>query len=110
MLGDKKLKYYKSEKHYQSDQFPKGVLNFQQIWIEPIFKQSELKIDLAIVGTTRIFFLKCYTEDEYFIWMKRIKHSIDSSIGKLNKTPLDNTQLNYWRYLKMTEEGIKNEA
>ena len=38
VLERKVLKYFKSEADYHSLKPPKGVLNFQQIWVEPEFK------------------------------------------------------------------------
>ena len=37
LLEKKMLKYYKSEKAFQEGKPPKGVINFQQIWVEPTF-------------------------------------------------------------------------
>jgi hypothetical protein len=37
ILEKKMLRYFKNEHDYKSNKPPKGVLNFQQIWIEPNF-------------------------------------------------------------------------
>lgn len=110
MLDNKMLKYYKKEEDYTAKKVPKGVLNFQQIWVEPIFKPAELKIDLAIVGTTRVFFLKLANLDDFKNWQACLKHSISTSIGTLKKRILDNSQQNYWRFLRISEEGVHSEA
>ena len=50
VLCKKMLKYYKTEADFRIGKPPKGVLNFQQIWIEPKFQEKERKMDLHIFG------------------------------------------------------------
>lgn len=38
VLERKMIKYYKTEADYENKKPPKGILNLQQIWIEPVFK------------------------------------------------------------------------
>lgn len=46
VLTNKTLKYFKTETDYYEGKPPKGVLNFQQIWIEPTFEQQGFRINL----------------------------------------------------------------
>jgi len=57
------LKYFKSEADYNNLKPPKGVLNFQQIWVELEFKDIQMKIDLKIMGSKRVFNMRCTSQE-----------------------------------------------
>jgi hypothetical protein len=40
------LKYFKSEKEFLSNSVPKGVLNFNQIYVSQIFSEKDRRIEL----------------------------------------------------------------
>ena len=116
VLSKKMLRYYKSEADYNAGKPPKGVLNFQQIWIEPEFQDLQHKINLKIMGSERIFNLKCSSQDNYMIWQKRLRHSIKSSLGKIKEIRLDkyrddvSKHFDYWRFLRIDEQSFSEEA
>lgn len=63
VLKHKIIRYYKKEEDYRDKKVPKGVVNLNMIWVEPKFVPASLRIDLEIVGTNRVFYLKCYNQD-----------------------------------------------
>ena len=89
ILDKKVLKYFKSQSDIEKGKPPRGVINFQQIWIVPVFKESQLKIDLKIQGSNRVFNLKCDTFESFEIWQKKLKRSINTSVGKQRELSME---------------------
>lgn len=110
VLENKMLKYYKNEAEHKESKIPRGVLNFQQIWIESEFEDDKMKVHLLVKGTTRTFHLKSNSKADYEKWKQRLYHSTNTSIGKINKQSLDVNDQRYWRNLRISESGVINEA
>jgi hypothetical protein len=85
VLERKMLKYFKNEADYMSGKPPKGVLNFQQIWVEVDFKDIQMKIDLKIKGSKRVFNMRCTSQEQFQLWQRKLRYTINSSIGKLKE-------------------------
>lgn len=68
------------------------------------------------MGSNRVFNLRCANLDEYSRWRKRLTHSINTSLGKLKEIKLDiykndiSTQYEYWRFLRVQESILEEEA
>lgn len=113
VLDNRVLKYYKLQSDFLNAKPPKGVLNFQQIHVEPGFKDLQFKIDLLIMGSTRVFNLKCSDQDSFEVWQKKLRHSINSSIGKLKGLTMSTYQddiskyFDFWRFLRIDETIFK---
>lgn len=75
VLEYKSLKYYAREEDYLNKLCPKGVLNFNMVQIKANF-QGDLRFSLQIVGSDRIFHLKCGTDIEFKKWKKKLEHTI----------------------------------
>jgi len=112
VLSNKVLKYFKTEQDYLQLKPPKGVLNFQQIWIEPEFKDLQMKIFLKLMGSNRVFNLRCQSQDEFEVWQKKLRHSLISSIGKLKELSMEHYKDDYgslydfWRFMRIDEEAF----
>lgn len=89
VLDKKLIKYYKNKDDYMDKKQPKGVLNLKQIWINPTFNQSGFKIDLQLMGSNRVFNLRCANMEEFSKWRKKLTHAINTSLGKLKEIKLD---------------------
>lgn len=76
VLDQKVLKYYKSETDYKNNVVPKGVLNFQQIWVEPKFQDSKMFINLILIGFKRQFYLKASKKEDYDTWKLKLTQTI----------------------------------
>jgi len=72
VLGERMLKYYKSEEDYESQQPPKGIINFQQVKVDFEFIELEQKINLKIKGSKRVFNLKCGSPADYDSWQRKL--------------------------------------
>ena len=81
VLDTKVLKYYKSKQDYETNKLPKGVINFQQIWVEAELVEKEFKINLSMKGSKRVFNLRCANELDFGQWSSKLRHSINSSLG-----------------------------
>ena len=78
-MDTKILKYYKSEAEYYNGKPPKGVINFQQVWVEGDYNEKQLKINLSMVGAKRVFNLKCCYRSDFDNWSAKLKHAISTS-------------------------------
>ena len=72
-----------------------------------------MKIDLELVGTDRVFNLKCLDDASFATWKARLSHSLAHSTGTLKQltvksyyTDIDKFQL-FWRFLRITEEAFQ---
>jgi hypothetical protein len=110
------LKYFKNEADYMSGKPPKGVLNFQQIWVEVDFKDIQMKIDLKIKGSKRVFNMRCTSQEQFQLWQRKLRYTINSSIGKLKELTIESykddisNKFDFWRFLRIDEKNFLLQA
>ena len=103
------LKYFKDEKEYLENKAPKGVINFNQICVNQVFSEKDIKIELQLKGCDRKFTLLCPDHASFMIWRQKLQHSIQNSAGKkkdltLNRYINDISKIfEFWRFLRIPE-------
>lgn len=106
------LKYFKSEQDYKNLKPPKGVINFSQIWVQVDLKETQYKIDLKIMGSNRVFNLRCPNADVYEVWSRKLQYAVNSSLGKIKQLSMEkykhdiNSKFDFWRFLRLEEESF----
>ena len=55
VLCKRVLKYYKGKTDYRNDLPPKGVINFEQVWVEDEYFDDSNKINLKIKDAQEYF-------------------------------------------------------
>lgn len=116
VLEQKVIKYYKSDQDYYLKKPPKGVINLMQIWVDPTFMDLQLKIDLRLMGSNRVFNLRFQDEKSFKEWQRKLRHSINTSLGKIKELRLDNykddinAKFEFWRFLRMHEDNFAHQA
>ena len=79
-------------------------------------KEKQLKIDLKIKGSNRVFNLRCANVVQYLDWIKRLTHAIVASNGVIKKLQLSDYKndvskyFDFWRFLRIDEDGFKDLA
>ena len=112
VLDTKILKYYKNKSDYDQNKLPKGVLNFNQIWIEDEYIDKDKKINLQMKGSKRVFNLWVAKNDEYGVWKSKLTHSINTSLGTQKQIQMDQyskdleENVDFWRFLRISEEEL----
>ena len=112
VLDTKILKYYKNKSDYDQNKLPKGVLNFNQIWIEGEYIDKDKKINLQMKGSKRVFNLWVAKNDEYGVWKSKLTHSINTSLGTQKQIQMDQyskdleENVDFWRFLRISEEEL----
>ena len=107
VLEKKLIKYYKTDQDYLQNKPPKGVINLQQIWVEPTFLDLQLKVDLKLMGSNRVFYLRFTDEKKFKDWQRKLKHSISTSLGTIKLLKIDNyldnigKKIEFWRFLRI---------
>mmetsp|Transcript_2852 Transcript_2852/g.4862 ORF Transcript_2852/g.4862 Transcript_2852/m.4862 type:complete len:162 (+) Transcript_2852:286-771(+) len=111
VLSNRLLKYYKSQQDFEAKKPPKGVINFQQVWVDVEFRDQS-KIDLKIVGSNRVFNLRCAEKRDFDTWRYRLNHSISISAGFKKKLSLKfyiediSKFFDFWRFLRIPEDAF----
>lgn len=116
VLEKKLLKYFKTDQEYYLKKPPKGVINLMQIWVEPTFMDLQLKIDLKLMGSNRVFNLRFSDEKSFKEWQRKLRYSISTSFGKIKELRIDNykddvdAKFEFWRFLRIHENNFNQEA
>lgn len=68
------------------------------------------------MGSNRVFNLRCANDVDYNNWIKKLNHSINSSIGKQKKLTMElykddiNGWFDFWRFLRINEKNFVQQA
>ena len=68
------------------------------------------------MGSKRVFNMRCSDQETFTIWQLKLRHSINSSIGKLKGLTLEQYQddvskfFEFWRFLRIDENMFKYQA
>lgn len=79
-------------------------------------KEKQLRIDLIIKGSNRVFNLRCSKIDQYLAWIRRFHHTIGTSNGVIKELKISrytndvSKYFDFWRFLRIDEIGFKDIA
>jgi len=99
-LYSNRLKYWKSEKEFNEDKHPKGIINFDSMMVHIELQPEKFLMSLFMFGCERVFSLKALEENNFNLWAKKLDGVIKGSEGFKQSKEIRavDFKIDFWRF------------